>query len=219
MDIKSITTATIAFIFSTGVSASSIVINEFLPNAVGTDTGNEWIELYNNSANPVNISGWGIQKATSAYSTIFTFTSGTSLLAGEYLVVGGANITGADFNIAKLGFGNASSSGDAVRLIDALATVIDTVIYGPNNNDGFFDDIGNVAFSFADKPFEGQSLGRLFDGIDTDASGNDFVQLEIPSPGFPNNVSTVPVPAAGWLFGAGLLGLIGIARRPQTHDV
>lgn len=30
------------------------------------------------------------------------------------------------------------------------------------------------------------------------------------------NVSPVPVPAAVWLFGSGLLGLIGIARRKKT---
>jgi hypothetical protein len=30
------------------------------------------------------------------------------------------------------------------------------------------------------------------------------------------NVSPVPVPAAVWLFGSGLLGLIGIARRKKA---
>lgn len=45
----------------------------------------------------------------------------------------------------------------------------------------------------------------------------------IANPGFQNNsdlwfrtgVSAVPVPAAVWLFGSGLLGLIGIARRKK----
>lgn len=50
-----------------------------------------------------------------------------------------------------------------------------------------------------------------------DTSGNDFLH------GFANNteapgstyltVSAVPVPAAVWLFGSGLLGLVGVARR------
>ena len=30
------------------------------------------------------------------------------------------------------------------------------------------------------------------------------------------NVSAVPVPAAVWLFGSGLLGLVGVARRKKT---
>ena len=29
-------------------------------------------------------------------------------------------------------------------------------------------------------------------------------------------VSAVPVPAAAWLFGSGLIGLIGVARRKTT---
>lgn len=29
--------------------------------------------------------------------------------------------------------------------------------------------------------------------------------------------AVVPIPAAAWLFGAGLLGLIGVARRPRVH--
>src|SRR3989344_5370593 len=30
-------------------------------------------------------------------------------------------------------------------------------------------------------------------------------------------VTSVPIPAAAWLFGSGLLGLIGVARRKKTH--
>lgn len=32
-------------------------------------------------------------------------------------------------------------------------------------------------------------------------------------------VSSVPVPAAVWLFGSGLLGLVGVARRRSVHAV
>lgn len=32
-------------------------------------------------------------------------------------------------------------------------------------------------------------------------------------------VTTVPVPAAAWLFGSGLLGLVGVARRKVTRSV
>ena len=31
------------------------------------------------------------------------------------------------------------------------------------------------------------------------------------------DVSAVPIPAAAWLFGSGLLGLIGVARRKRAH--
>lgn len=38
----------------------------------------------------------------------------------------------------------------------------------------------------------------------------DFGNIAVPA------VASVPVPAAAWLFGSGLLGLIGIARRKKT---
>lgn len=38
-------------------SYADIVINEIVTDAVGSDTGNEWIELYNNGASAVNITG------------------------------------------------------------------------------------------------------------------------------------------------------------------
>lgn len=57
--------------------------------------------------------------------------------------------------------------------------------------------------------------------VSTDADGdgiNGISMIDGPFPAFSANfnfgqVSTVPVPAAVWLFGSGLLGLIGLARR------
>lgn len=43
--------------------------------------------------------------------------------------------------------------------------------------------------------------------------GKDFQQVLIFNDDFTTGVSAVPVPAAFWLFGSGLLGLIGIAKR------
>jgi len=41
----------------------SIIINEFLPNPTGSDTENEWIELYNNSDIKVALKDWWIEDA------------------------------------------------------------------------------------------------------------------------------------------------------------
>ena len=45
----------------------------------------------------------------------------------------------------------------------------------------------------------------------------DYNEFDVPA--FDNtsmSVNAVPVPAAVWLFGPGLIGLIGIARRKKT---
>ena len=63
--------------------------------------------------------------------------------------------------------------------------------------------------------FDLLTLALLGDGLGWDVSyilddfGTDFVRLNVVA------TSAVPVPAAIWLFGSGLIGLIGIARRKK----
>jgi hypothetical protein len=157
--------------------AAPVTINELAPDAVGADDGQEWIELYNASDAPVDLTGWSLWSGTSALALRYTWTSG-SIGAGEHLVVGGAD--------AALSLGNAGSSADAVALVDAGGAVVDTVIYGSPNTDAFLDDRGEVATSLAPVPGEGQSLARASDGVDTDDAGDDFVVATTPTPGAEN---------------------------------
>ena len=53
-------------------------------------------------------------------------------------------------------------------------------------------------------------IGGLFRGIDnTGDQGRLYVFVKA-------NISTIPIPAAIWLFSSGLLGLIGVARRKKA---
>ena len=52
---------------------------------------------------------------------------------------------------------------------------------------------------------------------DTAVALRDRASLDITrSAGFLLTTSAVPVPAAVWLFGSGLIGLIGVARRKKV---
>ena len=66
--------------------------------------------------------------------------------------------------------GNASNT-DGLQLVDCAGTVIDVVIYGESNDDGWTDEQGNVVVSFAPKPGDGASIGRLPDGVGTMTMG------------------------------------------------
>jgi len=46
--------------------------------------------------------------------------------------------------------------------------------------------------------------------------GNGFNDHNFISGSISPVVSTVPIPAAVWLFGSGLLGLVGVARRKKA---
>jgi hypothetical protein len=176
------------------IARADVVINELISNPAGTDTGSEWIELFNNGLLDEDISGWKVQRATSSWtaSTVerYTIPSGTTLEAGRYLVIGDSGVTEADLTLPaedSLALGNASSSADAVRLVDSAGAVMDTVVYGEENPDDLEDDNGWSAISLAPVAGSGESIGRLPNGYDTDYGWWDFWVIESPNPGLPND--------------------------------
>jgi hypothetical protein len=59
------------------------------------------------------------------------------------------------------------------------------------------------------------NLGNGFEGVARLEFG-DPLELGGVSVSFTENIPSVPVPAAFWLFGSGLLGMIGVARRNKA---
>jgi len=174
----------------------AIKINEFLANPDSDDTSadetREWVELYNDSSDVVDLAGWELQWGTSSYGGSFTIPEGVTIAANGFLVIGGVNVPEADVLVPEdddLSMGAASSSLDALRLLHCGPGLSDTVIYGPDdadNAEGWTDDSGALVSSWAPKVVAGQSTARRSDGLDTDASGDDFVISGTPSPGAAN---------------------------------
>ncbi len=67
--------------------ADHVVINEVEVNPPGLDTASpiEWVELYNPTAEIVDISGWKISSSPSADRT-YSIPQGTMILPGEFLL-------------------------------------------------------------------------------------------------------------------------------------
>lgn len=87
--------------------------------------------------------------------------------------------------------------------------------------------LGKVCDSFAtaSKNWEGLSLNFVFSEdkgsfagqlVATDTSGSGSSRNTTAVNWQIQGVTTIPVPAAAWLFGSGLLGLAGTARRRKT---
>ncbi len=138
---------------------ADVVINEVLPNPAGADSGFEWIEIVNNGAAAVDLTDWVIERATGVFFSIkYTFPIVT-INPGERLVIGEEFVAGADFNLAAgafFAFGNATLSGDGIHLCDENFNIMDTLVYGPNNSDGYLDDSGGLALP-APGPLEDES--------------------------------------------------------------
>lgn len=166
--------------------ADGVKINELVYT-----TEAEWIELFNAGSAPVNLDAWVLQFGTSSYNKEYEI-EGLSLAAGDYLLLG--TVDGADV-ATRLDFGNASDT-DAVR-ITCNGEAVDTLLYGDGNDNGWTDDSGEVADSFAPKHGEGESIARGSDGYDTDECGVDFVLSASPTPGAANPYTPPPVCQSG----------------------
>jgi hypothetical protein len=98
------------------------------PSVPFSESPEEWIELYNNGAGPVDLSGWTLEDAIE-----FTIPSGTVLPAGGYLVVAkdAAALAGKYPSITIVGnfSGSLANSTDNVVLNDAIGNPADRVKY------------------------------------------------------------------------------------------
>lgn len=122
----------LALLLST-VASAQIVITEIMYNPPEPNTDIlEYIELYNNSANTVDVSGWSFNKGV-----IFTFPAGTSILPGQYAIISEdtAYFRARFPAIFPYQWSNdpvnsaLTNGGETISLVNASNTLIDSVRY------------------------------------------------------------------------------------------
>ncbi len=108
--------------------SNAIVINEIFYQGLGA-SAEQWVELYNRSASPVDLSGWKFSEGVS-----YTFLPGTVLPAGGYLVVAWDTAAFATLHpgVTALGpfSGSLSGAGETLSLSDANENIANSVRYG-----------------------------------------------------------------------------------------
>jgi len=73
-------------IFSMTIVSANVVINEIMYNPSGSDTGREWIEVYNDESQEINLSGWKIYEAGTNHN--LNLISGSWILnPGDYVII------------------------------------------------------------------------------------------------------------------------------------
>ena len=190
---------------------SDVKINEVLVNPAGSDSAAqaEWVELLNVGDEPIDLSGWSIERAkSSSYSRVADLPEGLILEPGAYLVVGEPKASPADIAVDQLDLGQ-GGDGDGVALVRADGVQEDVVVYSTTRDESVCDlSLGVNAQGISDGvgvpdcvvygPSEGLSIGRLPDGQDTDDAAADLVELVAPTPGIANDVE---LPDCGALSG------------------
>jgi hypothetical protein len=176
----------------------SVRLTEAQPDPDGADAGQEWVELVVQTGR--DLAGWAIEQASTpddwGHRVRFTFPEGTTVAAGERVLVADADAdVGTDWRLPRgdtLGLGNGE---DAVRLVDCGGRPIDTLLYGDENVDGFAEDDGVVPLDAAPSPTSGGCLARLTEDVDQDRSALDWAGLGRCTPGASNAQDAPPIPA------------------------
>lgn len=130
-------------------SDTSIVINELMASNANVASDNfgeydDWIELYNKSNNPVDISGYSLTD-NPVNLTKFTFPSGTVIPANDYLIVWADEDSSqgpyhANFKL--------SASGELLMLIDTTEKLVDSISWGQQTTNLGFARVPNGTGSF-----------------------------------------------------------------------
>jgi len=138
----------------------------------------EWVEIFNNSTETINLKDWSLQDNTSTDSISH---SDRNLGPGEKVVLAKADNVRVIWGISQEQFiaignniGNGlANTGDKLILKDSEGKIVDQISYGTNI------DILNPSITDV---VEGHSIERSPAGTDTDTAA-DFVDNIAPSPG------------------------------------
>ncbi len=174
----------------TTTPAQAVQISELLYDAIGSDNGTVFVELYGEPG--TSLEGWrieGVNGADGAIGPILTLAGAISS-DGFFVVadsdLGATQVANADL-LANFDFQNGP---DSIVLRDALGNLLDALGYGLFGATEIFAGEGSAAPDGA----AGQSLARLFANQDTNDNLADFALLDVPTPG--SGPLSVPEPVA-----------------------
>jgi hypothetical protein len=189
-----------------GPAAALPLLSEVFYDAVGTDDGQSFVELYGTPDS--SLDGLVIEGVNGADGSV-THTlalSGTIGPDGLFVVADrtSAGTTGVADADLLLDF-DFQNGPDSVVLRSA-GGVIDALAYGVFAAGEFPAGEGDPALD----PPAGQSLARHFANLDTNDNASDFL-ASAPTPG--SAPLALPEPAAAGMLGLGLLGLLRLGRR------
>jgi DNA/RNA endonuclease G (NUC1) len=173
--------------------SATVVISEF--RTVGPSGGNdEFIELYNLTNSPIDISGWKINgsNATAGTSTRLTISPGTSIPAHGHFLATNASASGYSGSVAgNQTYTTGITNDGGIALLNPSNVIIDQV--GMSTGSAFKEGtVLTPLTTSTNRGYERKPGGANGSTQDTDNNGTDF-QLLAPSD--PQNLSSPPTPA------------------------
>jgi phosphatidylserine/phosphatidylglycerophosphate/cardiolipin synthase-like enzyme len=100
-----------------------VVINEVAWGGTAADANDEWIELKNNTASPVDLTGWSLRSGDGSPNIAL---SGAIPPDGYFLLERTDDTTVSDIPADQIYAGGLANTGETLTLADALSNVVDT---------------------------------------------------------------------------------------------
>lgn len=175
---------TVNFVPSVAPSVNQLLISEVYydvaSTTAGSESNNEWIEVYNGTGSAIDLQGWSTGTLTASSSVI---ANSAVIQPGAYAVIAASTtpagipggVTVVVLNSAING-GGLANTGDAVFLRNAANAIVDAVSWG-SNTDAFNPSVSLVA--------DGSSIIRSSVASDANAA-SDWTGDTTPSPGQAN---------------------------------
>ncbi|MBI4059644.1 lamin tail domain-containing protein, partial [Candidatus Giovannonibacteria bacterium] len=118
------------------IGAQHVVISEIFYDALGSDDGKEFIELYNPGAGDLDIKNWSLKNGTSSLVSIGSKSGDKTMIKTKgYFLVGLNNYNGSPAaDIVRSG--SLPNTSAALVLLDAAGAVVDSVGYNNSVSSG-----------------------------------------------------------------------------------
>ncbi len=173
------------FLFVLSLSPVSSAVNHIVISQVqieGTTAADEFVELYNPTAQDVDLSGFRLTRKTSSgtQGNLVASLSGTIKARSYFLITPQSGYTGSSAADLEYSVASAPLASDNTIIIysDEGVSVVDKVGMG---------DASDFEASTTAVPGPGESIARMIDdtggnGLDTDNNENDFELSQVSNP-------------------------------------
>ncbi|MCP3669094.1 MAG: lamin tail domain-containing protein [Gammaproteobacteria bacterium] len=195
------------------ISPGDLIISEVMANpAAVSDANGEWFEIYNLTGNSLDLNGITLSDSGSNLHVV-DFAGPLTISSHDYLVFGRGGVASA----------NGGYAADYVYSDFTLSNSSDDIILSAGGVEIVrLEYASGFAVAGVSRELTG-TVGPLLDGVDYVLSISPYGDGDIGTPGAAGDSSwtqtpkPVPVPAAIWLLGSGLVGLLGVVgRRDKT---
>lgn len=168
---------------ASAVGGNTIFISEVM-TASGTNSSQEFVELYNSSADELSLEGWSVEYKSSTSTDTASNWSRKAYLhgvipgSGFYLIAPKAFYPDADSDWVS----SMATSAGHIRLKDAQGLVVDKLGYGSGANAPESISAPGLDAGKSLERLPGIKNDQAGNGIDTDNNWADFIMRTVPEP-------------------------------------